>query len=97
MTELYPEFYNDVFGPLMQPGSSSHMAAPCRAGLLCRALLGEDAADILVEMDPEGSFAGAFGQMNEDLGIGRQMIQIFLPPKRRFSKRASPTALLSAP
>lgn len=69
MTELYPEFYNDVFGPLMQPGSSSHMAAPCRAGLLCRALLGEDAADILVEMDPEGSFAGAFGQMNEDLGM----------------------------
>lgn len=69
MTELYPEFYNDVFGPLMQPGSSSHMAAPCRAGLLCRALLGEEPADIRVEMDPEGSFAGAFGQMNEDLGM----------------------------
>lgn len=69
MVELYPEFYNDVFGPLMQPGSSSHMAAPCRAGFLCNSLLGEDVAGILVEMDQEGSFTGTFGQMNEDLGM----------------------------
>ena len=38
MTKLYPEFYNDVFGPLMQHGSSSHMAAPCRIGCLCSSL-----------------------------------------------------------
>ena len=29
----YPEFFNDVFGPVMQPGSSSHFAGPCRLGL----------------------------------------------------------------
>lgn len=69
MVDLYPEFYNDVFGPLMQPGSSSHMAAPCRAGCLCNSLLNEDVAEILVEMDKEGSFTGTFGQMNEDLGM----------------------------
>lgn len=69
MIELYPEFYNDVFGPLMQPGSSSHMAAPCRIGYLCNSLLGEDVADILVELDRDGSFTGTFGQMNEDLGM----------------------------
>lgn len=69
MVELYPEFYNDVFGPLMQPGSSSHMAAPCRVGYLCNSLLGEDVAEILVEMDKDGSFTGTFGQMNEDLGM----------------------------
>lgn len=69
MTELYPEFYNDVFGPLMQPGSSSHMAAPCRAGMLCNALLNEPVAEILVQLDKEGSFTGTFGQMNEDLGM----------------------------
>ncbi len=69
MVGSYPEFYNDVFGPLMQPGSSSHMAAPCRAGCLCHSLLGEDVAEILVEMDSRGSFSGTFGQMNEDLGM----------------------------
>lgn len=69
MTELYPEFYNDVFGPIMQPGSSSHMAAPCRAGYLCNSILGEDVAEILVELDNDGSFKGTFGTMNEDLGM----------------------------
>ena len=28
----YPESFNDVFGPVMQPGSSSHTAGPCRLG-----------------------------------------------------------------
>lgn len=69
MIELYPEFYNDVFGPIMQPGSSSHMAAPCRAGYLCNSLLNEDVAEILVELDHDGSFKGTFGTMNEDLGM----------------------------
>ncbi|MBQ7796042.1 MAG: L-serine ammonia-lyase, iron-sulfur-dependent, subunit alpha [Lachnospiraceae bacterium] len=69
MIELYPEFYNDVFGPIMQPGSSSHMAAPCRAGYLCNSLLGEEVAEILVELDNDGSFKGTFGTMNEDLGM----------------------------
>ena len=49
MIKLYPEFFNDVFGPIMQPGSSSHMAAPCRAGYLCNSLLGgEEVAEIRV-------------------------------------------------
>ena len=38
----YPEFFNDVFGPIMQPGSSSHTAGPCRIGYLARSLLGEE-------------------------------------------------------
>ena len=37
----YPEFFNDVFGPVMQPGSSSHTAGPCRLGYLAGCLLGE--------------------------------------------------------
>ncbi len=27
--DAYLEFFNDVFGPMMQPGSSSHTAGPC--------------------------------------------------------------------
>lgn len=67
--ELYPEFYNDVFGPIMQPGSSSHMAGPCRVTWLCNSLLGEEVADIRIELDKDGSLAGTMGTMNEDYGL----------------------------
>jgi L-serine dehydratase len=63
---IYPEFFNDVFGPIMQPGSSSHTAAPCRLGYLARSLLGEPPARIEVLLDQDGSFAGTFGLMYED-------------------------------
>jgi L-serine dehydratase len=62
----YPEFFNDVFGPIMQPGSSSHTAAPCRLGYLAHCLLGEPPGDISVLLDRNGSFAGTFGLMYED-------------------------------
>ena len=62
----YPEFFNDVFGPVMQPGSSSHTAGPCRLGYLAGCLLGEPVARMRVELDRHGSFAGTFGIMAED-------------------------------
>jgi L-serine dehydratase len=62
----YPEFFNNVFGPIMQPGSSSHTAAPCRLGYLAHCLLGEPPADVRVLLDQNGSFAGTFGLMYED-------------------------------
>ena len=63
---LYPEFFNDVFGPIMQPGSSSHTAAPCRLGNVAHSLLGERLEKIQVVLDKAGSFAGTFGLMYED-------------------------------
>jgi L-serine dehydratase len=65
----YPEFFNDVFGPIMQPGSSSHTAGPCRIGFLARSLLGEELHSIRVLLDANGSFAGTFGIMAEDRGM----------------------------
>jgi len=62
---LYPELFNDVFGPIMQPGSSSHTAGPCRIGYLANSLLGEPVSKILIRLDKEGSFAGTFGLMLE--------------------------------
>jgi L-serine dehydratase len=62
----YPEFFNDVFGPVMQPGSSSHTAGPCRLGYLAGCLLGEPVRKVRVELDRRGSFAGTFGIMAED-------------------------------
>lgn len=36
----YPDFFNDVFGPIMQPGSSGGFAGPVRIGNAARALAG---------------------------------------------------------
>ena len=69
MVAYYPEFFNDVFGPIMQPGSSSHTAGPCRIGYMAHQLLGNPPADIRIELDKNGSYAGTFGLMNEDLGM----------------------------
>jgi L-serine dehydratase len=65
----YPEFFNDVFGPVMQPGSSSHTAGPCRLGYLAACLLGERAVHARIVLDRDGSFAGTFGVMAEDRGM----------------------------
>ena len=62
----YPDLFNDVFGPVMQPGSSSHFAGPCRIGLLAGYLLGEAPSHIRILLDEGGSFAGTFGIMAED-------------------------------
>lgn len=68
--KLYPEFFNDVFGPISNPGSSSHMSGPCRAGYVANSLLGEDVKKIEIYLDKNGSFSAAgFGQMNEDTGM----------------------------
>lgn len=69
MVDYYPEFFNDVFGPIMQPGSSSHTAGPCRLGYLAHQLLQNPLKHIRIELDRAGSFAGTFGHMNEDLGM----------------------------
>jgi L-serine dehydratase len=69
MVPRYPEFFNDVFGPIMQPGSSSHFAGPCRIGLLAASALGEDPERVEFVLDPEGTYTGMFGHMNEDLGM----------------------------
>ena len=69
MVEYYPEFFNDVFGPVMQPGSSSHTAGPCRLGILAHQLLKAPLRDIVIEIDENGSYAGTFGHMYEDLGM----------------------------
>lgn len=65
----YPDFFNDVFGPVMQPGSSSHTAGPCRIGYIANGLLQAPVREITVQIDPVGSFSGTFGLMNEDLGM----------------------------
>lgn len=69
MIPVYPDFYNDVFGPIMQPFSSAHTAGPCRMGYLAGCLLGEEPVDIRIQMDPNSTWITTFGQQNEDLAL----------------------------
>jgi len=79
----YPDLFNDVFGPVMQPGSSSHTAGPCRLGRLAADLLGEPVARIHVLLDAHGSFAGLFGLMAEDRAMVAGALGM-LPDDRRL-------------
>jgi L-serine dehydratase len=80
----YPEFFNDVFGPVMQPGSSSHMAGPCRLGFLAVCLLGERPTRARIVLDPHGSFAGTFGVMAEDRGMLAGVLGMLPDDERLF-------------
>lgn len=82
-TELYPDFFNDVFGPVMQAGSSSHLGGPSRLGQLTNHLLDEDPVRVEVLMDAEGSFAGTFGAMSEDEGMATGAMGMPLDHPRR--------------
>lgn len=79
----YPDLFNDVFGPIMQPGSSSHTAGPCRIGFLARSLLGERPREVRVLLDANGSFAGTFGLMAEDRAMIAGALG-FLPDDERL-------------
>ena len=69
MKYQYPDFYNDVFGPVMQPFSSAHTAGPCRMGYLAYTVLGEAVKKIRIQIDPDSTFVSTFGLQNEDLAL----------------------------
>ncbi len=83
-TGSYPEFFNDVFGPVMQPGSSSHTAAPCRLAGLARDLLGEPPSRARIVLDRKGSFAGTFGIMAEDRAMVAGILGFSADDERLF-------------
>jgi L-serine dehydratase len=83
----YPDFFNDVFGPVMQPGSSSHTAGPCRLGYLANSLLGESPRRALMQMDRNSSYAGTFGLMAEDSAMLAGALGMLPNDARLFQSR----------
>jgi L-serine dehydratase len=79
-TSEYPDFFNHVFGPIMQPGSSSEFAGPVRIGNVARALVrrnikevtfgfskeGKDSAYLVNFMSDRGYLGGILGLSPED-------------------------------
>jgi L-serine dehydratase len=80
----YPEFFNDVFGPVMQPGSSSHTAGPCRMGYMAADLLDEPVRRARIVLDEHGSFAGTFGIMAEDRAMVAGVLGLLPDDERLF-------------
>lgn len=50
---FYPDFFNDVFGPIMQPGSSGGFAGPARIGNIAGKLLDEKIKSVIFSFQPE--------------------------------------------
>jgi len=79
---FYPDFFNDVFGPIMQPGSSGGFAGPCRIGNVAAALVdgqpkkvrflfnkGTDISQLVNFMSDRGYLGGVQGFNTEDIRL----------------------------
>ncbi|MDA1202050.1 MAG: L-serine ammonia-lyase, iron-sulfur-dependent, subunit alpha [Planctomycetota bacterium] len=68
-TRMLVSIYNDVIGPIMRGGSSSHCAAALRIGRLARDLMGGTPETVLVEFDRAGSLPTTHESQGSDMGL----------------------------
>ncbi|MDR1920297.1 MAG: hypothetical protein LBS31_00920, partial [Candidatus Adiutrix sp.] len=61
--------FNEVFGPVMVGPSSSHTAGPARIGKMCRQILPDEAAEIDISFDRQGSFAATYEAQGSNYGF----------------------------
>lgn len=65
---FYPDFFNDVFGPIMQPGSSSSFAGTSRVGRIAHHTLASRPKRVKIQFNPNDSHFLNLGNMMEDRG-----------------------------
>jgi L-serine dehydratase len=65
---FYPDFFNDVFGPIMQPGSSGSFAGTSRVGRIARHTLKSAPRRVRILFNPGDSHFVNLGNMMEDRG-----------------------------
>ncbi len=63
---LYPDFFNDVFAPVMQPGSSGSFAGTCRIGQTARHCLKSDPKRVTICFNPSSHMFRKLGNMMDD-------------------------------
>lgn len=66
---FYPDFFNDVFGPIMQPGSSSNFAGMSRIGRIARHTLRSEPVSVQFEFNKNSRLFAELGNMMEDRGL----------------------------
>ena len=66
---FYPDFFNDVFGPVMQPGSSGSFAGTSRVGRVARHTLKSEPARVRILFNPGEHRLVKLGNMMDDRGF----------------------------
>jgi L-serine dehydratase len=65
---FYPDFFNDVLGPIMQPGSSGSFAGTSRVGRIARHTLKSEPRRVRILFNPGDRHLANLGNMMEDRG-----------------------------
>lgn len=65
---FYPDFFNNVFGPIMQPGSSGSFAGTSRVGRIARYTLKSDPKRVRILFNPSRHHLLSLGNMMDDRG-----------------------------
>jgi L-serine dehydratase len=65
---FYPDFFNDVFGPIMQPGSSGSFAGTSRVGRIARNTLASEPKRVRILFNPGDHHMLNLGNMMDDRG-----------------------------
>ncbi|WP_444641312.1 L-serine ammonia-lyase, iron-sulfur-dependent, subunit beta [Caproiciproducens sp. R1] len=65
---FYPDFFNDVFGPIMQPGSSGSFAGTSRVGRIARHTLLSEPKRVRILFNPGDHHMLNLGNMMDDRG-----------------------------
>ena len=63
---FYPDFFNDVFGPIMQPGSSGSFAGTSRVGRIARYTLKSEPKRVKISFNPSEKHLKSLGNMMDD-------------------------------
>ncbi|MBQ2504505.1 MAG: hypothetical protein II528_09275, partial [Lachnospiraceae bacterium] len=63
---FYPDFFNDVFGPIMQPGSSGGFAGTDRIGRMARHALRSNPKRVKILLNPSEKRLLSLGTWMED-------------------------------
>jgi len=63
---FYPDFFNDVFGPIMQPGSSGSFGGTSRVGRIARYTLASEPVRARIAFNPSDHHLRVLGNMMDD-------------------------------
>lgn len=82
---FYPDFFNNVFGPIMQPGLSGSFAGTSRVGRIARHLLGERTVRAEIYWNPSDDRMHSLGNRMDDRGYLGGILDFAPDDERLFS------------
>lgn len=82
---IYPDFFNDVFGPVMQPGSSGGFAGPVRIGAIARALVPGEVSKAVIKLPHDYGDLSRLDTFMTDRGFVGGLLGFDTTDERLFS------------